>query len=70
MKKDSDDNVWLVVGRYLALLSMVPAAIFVGYAIGAGLDYLFSTRFLKIVFVVVGTAAGFVPIFRELSRSE
>ena len=48
-------------------VTTVPAAIFVGYFIGAGLDHVFSTGFLKIVFVVVGTAAGFVPIIWELS---
>jgi F0F1-type ATP synthase assembly protein I len=65
---NSDDSVWLTVGRYLALMSTVPAAIFAGYAIGAGLDHLFSTKFLKVVFVVLGTAAGFIPIVRDLSR--
>ena len=34
MKKNGDDNAWFVAGRYLALLSTVPAAIFVGYFIG------------------------------------
>jgi F0F1-type ATP synthase assembly protein I len=70
VKKNSDDNVWLTVGRYLALMSMVPAAIFVGYGIGLGLDHLFSTHFLRFVFVVVGTAAGFVPIIWEVSRND
>jgi F0F1-type ATP synthase assembly protein I len=68
VKKENDDNVWLMVGRYLALLSTVPAAIFVGYLAGAELDRLFSTGFLKIVFVLIGTVAGFVPIIWELSR--
>jgi len=67
---NSDQNVWLTVGRYLALMSVVPAAIFVGYGIGLGLDHLFSTHFLRFVFVVVGTAAGFVPIIWEVSRNE
>jgi F0F1-type ATP synthase assembly protein I len=69
-KGDGDDNVWLTVGRYLALLTTVPAAIFVGYGIGLGLDHLFSTHFLRFVFVVIGTAAGFVPIIWEVSRDE
>jgi F0F1-type ATP synthase assembly protein I len=68
--KNSDDNVWIVVARYLALMSVVPAAIFLGYGIGLGLDNLFSTHFLRFVFVVLGTAAGFVPIIREVSRNE
>jgi F0F1-type ATP synthase assembly protein I len=70
VKKNSDENAWLVAGRYLALLSTVPAAIFVGYLAGAELDRLFSTGFLKIVFVLIGTAAGFVPIIWELSRND
>jgi F0F1-type ATP synthase assembly protein I len=67
-KEDRDDNVWLTVGRYLALMTTVPASIFVGYEIGAWLDTRFATHFLDIVFVVLGTAAGFVPIFRDLTK--
>jgi F0F1-type ATP synthase assembly protein I len=73
VKKDPgnrDDNAWLVAGRYLALMTTVPAAIFVGYEIGTWLDSQFSTHSLKLVCVVLGTVAGFVPIFRELSRNE
>ena len=70
MKKSSNDNAWLVAGRYLALLSTVPAAIFAGYLIGAKLDQVFSTGFLKIVCVLVGTVAGFVPIIWEISRND
>jgi len=66
----NDDNPWAAVGRYLGLMTAVPAAIFVGYEIGAWLDTRFSTHFLTIVFVVLGTAAGFVPIFRDLSKND
>ena len=66
--KQNDDNVWLTVGRYFALLSTLPAAIFVGYEIGAWLDDRFATHFLTIVFILIGTASGFVPIFRDLSK--
>jgi membrane protein DedA with SNARE-associated domain len=68
VKKNSDDNAWFVAARYLALLSTVPAAIYAGYLIGSALDREFSTGFLKIVFVVIGTAGGFVPIIWELTR--
>lgn len=69
MKRD-DDNVWFTLGRYLALLSTLPASIFVGYEIGAWLDRRFATHFLSIVFILLGTVAGFVPIFHDLSRQD
>ena len=66
----SDENVWRMVARYLALLSALPAAIFVGYGIGWWLDGQFSTGYLRFVFVVIGTVAGFAPIVWEVSRNE
>lgn len=64
----NDENVWLAVGRYLAFLTAVPAAIFVGYEIGAWLDTRFATGFLKIVFVILGTGAGFWPMLRDIRK--
>jgi F0F1-type ATP synthase assembly protein I len=66
--KKADDNPWLIVGRYLALMTTVPASIFVGYELGAWLDERFGTHFLSIVFVILGTVAGFTPIFRDLTK--
>ena len=70
MKKNADDNPWFMVGRYLAFLTALPASIFVGYEIGAWLDGKFATHYLSIVFVIVGTVAGFVPIFHDLSKKD
>lgn len=70
MKKSNDDNVWLTLGRYFALMTTVPASIFAGYELGAWLDARFATHFLNIVFIVLGTVAGFVPIFRDLTRHD
>ncbi|MEK6528500.1 MAG: AtpZ/AtpI family protein, partial [Nitrospirota bacterium] len=33
---------------------------FVGFAIGWGLDKLFGTSFLKIIFLILGIIAGFI----------
>lgn len=63
-----DNNVWVMVGRYLSMAMMLPAATFIGYAIGYGLDHLFGTRFLRIVFLILGIAAGFLNLIRDLSR--
>ncbi len=40
----------------------------VGFGIGYLLDRAAGTSFLKIVFLFVGTAAGFVQLYRQLSR--
>jgi F0F1-type ATP synthase assembly protein I len=62
------DNPWVVFARYSGLAALLPASTLVGYGIGYGLDHLFSTQFLKIVFLVIGTIAGFVQLVRELTK--
>ena len=64
------NNVWAQVGRYLSLATLLPAASVVGYAIGYGLDHLFGTTFLRIVFLILGTIGGFVNLIRQLSRDK
>ena len=58
----------VLVGEYTALAFMLPAATFVGYAIGYGLDKAFGTNFLYIPFLLLGIAAGFVQLIRQLMR--
>ena len=58
------------VGQYLALALLLPVSTFVGYVIGYLLDRAFGTSFLKIPFLILGTAAGFVQLYRQLSRDE
>ena len=65
--KKSDDFLALLA-RYLPLMMIVPASVFAGYAFGYGLDYLFSTRYLRIVFLMVGIVSAFVQVIRDLSR--
>ena len=47
---------------------MLPAATLVGYGIGYGLDVFFSTHYLKIVFLLIGTVAGFIELIRGLTK--
>jgi F0F1-type ATP synthase assembly protein I len=63
-------NVWVQVGRYLSIAMLLPAATVVGYLTGYGLDHLFHTRFLRIVCLILGIAAGFINLFRELGRDQ
>jgi F0F1-type ATP synthase assembly protein I len=57
-----------LVGEYTALAFLLPAATFVGYAIGYLLDKSFGTHFLYLVFLLLGIAAGFVQLIRRLMR--
>jgi F0F1-type ATP synthase assembly protein I len=52
----------------MGLSMLLPAFAFTGYAIGYGLDYLFSTHFLRLVFLLLGVAAGLVQVVRELTH--
>ena len=60
---------WAQIGDYASLGVMLPACTVTGYFIGVGLDYLFGTHFLYIVFLIVGIAAGFVELYRIASRN-
>lgn len=55
------------IGRYLELAILLPISTGVGMVIGYGLDKLFGTHFLYLVFMVLGTAAGIIQLIRELS---
>jgi ATP synthase protein I len=58
----------VLVGEYTALAFLLPTTTFVGFAIGYYLDKSFGTGYLKIVFLLLGIAAGFVQLVRQLMR--
>jgi F0F1-type ATP synthase assembly protein I len=61
---------WVQVAKYLSLATMLPAATAAGYFVGYGLDHLFNTHFLRIVFLLLGIAAGFIQLIRGLSQGD
>jgi F0F1-type ATP synthase assembly protein I len=65
-----DNDVWASVARYTAVATLLPAFAFTGFAIGYGLDYLFSTHFMRLVFLLLGVAGGLVQVVRELTRDK
>jgi F0F1-type ATP synthase assembly protein I len=67
---DKPPNVWIQVGRYLSIAMLLPASTAIGYLCGYGLDHLFHTRFLRIVFLLFGIAGGFLNLLRELDREK
>jgi F0F1-type ATP synthase assembly protein I len=62
---DSKDTKNLA--KYLELALLLPISTFVGYGAGYGLDKLFGTHFLYLIFMLIGTAAGIIQVIRELS---
>lgn len=54
--------------RYAPAIGLMPASVFAGYIIGYGLDYLFSTTFLRLVFMILGVVSGIVQLIRLLGR--
>jgi len=58
----------MLVGEYTSLAFLLPAATFAGYLIGYLLDRAFHTHFLYIPFLILGIAAGFVQLIRQLLR--
>jgi F0F1-type ATP synthase assembly protein I len=55
--------------RYTAIATMLPASTFAGYLIGHWLDEWLGTKYLQMVFLILGIAGGFVQLIRELTRN-
>ncbi len=66
MNSNSGGNI----GKYTSLALLLPISTGVGYAMGYGLDYLFHTHWLRIVFLVLGTVSGFISLLRELDQDQ
>lgn len=55
--------------KFLGLGFLIPCAIAVGYFLGYGLDRLFHTHFLYIVFLILGAIGGLMAMVREARRN-
>lgn len=69
MAPPKQKNVWVQIGNYASLGFMLPACTVVGYLMGLGLDHLFHTTFLRIVFLILGIVAGFVELIRIVTKN-
>jgi F0F1-type ATP synthase assembly protein I len=63
-----DRGLYRQFGRYMTLATLLPAATFVGYAIGYLLDRWLATNFLYLVFLLLGIASGILQLVRELMK--
>jgi F0F1-type ATP synthase assembly protein I len=54
--------------EYTGLALLLPVSTFTGYAIGYWLDGRFGTRWIRIVLLILGSAAGFFELVRQIMR--
>jgi F0F1-type ATP synthase assembly protein I len=54
--------------EYSGLALLLPASTLVGYAMGYGLDKWLGTGWLKILFLILGSVAGFYQLIRQILR--
>lgn len=70
MKPERNKNPWVMVGEYTTLAVSLPVSVAVGYFLGRLLDRWLGTSFLYIVFLLLGCAAGFVQLIRQVSKDK
>jgi F0F1-type ATP synthase assembly protein I len=64
------DSLYRQFGKYSGLTFLIPACVLIGYTIGYFLDKAFGTSFLKVVFLLLGVAAGLIELVRELNKDD
>jgi F0F1-type ATP synthase assembly protein I len=67
-KKARKQRFFESAARYTSIAMTLPGMILAGYLIGYALDRWFQTSYLKIVFLLLGIAAGFYELFQTLAR--
>jgi ATP synthase protein I len=65
----SNKNKWVEIESYIQLGVLLPAATFVGWLFGHLLDLHFHTRWIYLVGLALGIAAGFVQLFRVVLKA-
>ena len=65
---DPKKNPWVQIARYSQLAFIFPAAIVVGWLVGAALDHWLHTTWLYLAGIFVGIVAGFVELIRTVLR--
>jgi ATP synthase protein I len=65
---DNRENFWVQAARYTQLALVFPAAVVVGWLVGAGLDRWLHTTWLYLAGILFGIAAGFIELIRAFMR--
>ena len=67
-QSDRKGNFWVQAARYSQLAFVFPAALVVGWLIGAALDRWLHTTWLYLAGILLGIAAGFIELIRAALR--
>jgi ATP synthase protein I len=62
------ENFWVQAARYSQLAFVFPAALVVGWLVGAALDRWLHTTWLYLAGILLGIAAGFIELIRTALR--
>jgi F0F1-type ATP synthase assembly protein I len=65
---DGKENFWVQASRYSQVALTLPAALVVGWLVGAALDRWLHTTWLYLAGILLGIAAGFVELIRTVLR--
>ncbi|MDQ1387789.1 MAG: hypothetical protein QOF56_1243 [Acidobacteriaceae bacterium] len=67
-QSDRKENFWVQAARYSQLAFVFPAALVVGWLIGAALDRWLHITWLYLAGILLGIAAGFIELIRAVMR--
>lgn len=67
-KRPPKSNALVSAARYSEIGFIIPAAVFLGYAIGRLLDYWLHTHWLYLAGIIFGAVVGFVQMIRMASN--
>ncbi|MGA2391154.1 MAG: AtpZ/AtpI family protein [Candidatus Sulfotelmatobacter sp.] len=62
------ENFWVQASRYSQVALTLPAALVVGWLVGAALDRWLHTTWLYLAGILLGIAAGFFELIRTVLR--
>lgn len=70
-KKDGKGKSYVEFALLAMVGTQLVVSIFIGFGIGYWLDGLFGTRpMLMLLFMILGVAAGFFNVYRELKKAK
>jgi ATP synthase protein I len=67
-QSERKENFWVQAARYSQLAMMLPAAVVVGWLVGAALDRWLHTGWLYLAGILLGVVAGFTELIRVALR--
>lgn len=66
---DGGMGTFLRAEKLTQIAFILPAAVFVGWILGAGIDKWLHQHWLYLVGIIFGSVAGFIQIFRLIAAS-